>query len=144
MQIDSALRELIRDAVRDVFREELRAVLVEVVAPTRYLSVREAGKVASVDPSTVRKWIQTGALRALRAGKILRVSQGELQKFMSRPPPSPERSPEELADEMFERMQAQDKTRCATCNHLPGWHLADRQCRARRCRCGRYVSKACL
>jgi excisionase family DNA binding protein len=142
MQIDAALRELIREAVRDVFREELRAVLSELAAPTRYLSVREAGKVASVDPSTIRKWIQTGELRALRAGRVLRVSQEELRKFMSRPPPSPERSPEQLADEIFERMQAQNETRCATCRHLPGWHLAGRQCRARRCRCKRYVGKA--
>jgi excisionase family DNA binding protein len=83
--LETMLRQLVREAVRD----ELRAGSDH--APIRnasdaYLSVAKAARVADVAPGTIRAWIRAGRLTAKRAGRVLRISRDELERFMSGAP----------------------------------------------------------
>jgi excisionase family DNA binding protein len=80
-----------------------------------------------VDVQTVRRWIQSGKLRAFKPGKEYRVQQADLEEFLAARevrPKAPRRSPSEpsfndvLAEE---RRRAERETRIEA---LPGWTRA--------------------
>lgn len=87
------IEERLRDLVREVVREEVRAALDEQrpeeaePAPDReprYLTAREAARIASVRPETVRGWVARGELPDHRAGRLLRVRLDQLQAYLAR------------------------------------------------------------
>ena len=94
-QLESALRELMRDVVRD----ELRVALAEarprqaasVPSSEPYLSVANAAQLADLAPNTIRTWIRDGRLPAHRAGRVLRVRRSDLEKFLAPAPPKHKR-----------------------------------------------------
>jgi excisionase family DNA binding protein len=79
---ETVLRQLVREAVR----QELAQFAADR-GPMRnaddiYLSVASAARVAAVAPGTIRAWIRAGRLTSKRAGRVLRVSRIELERFM--------------------------------------------------------------
>lgn len=88
--LEGILGGVVRDALRDLVRSEIRAALTgpAIEASVRnagdgYLPVTKAAQLAAVAPGTIRAWIRTGRLSAKRAGRVLRVSREELERFMS-------------------------------------------------------------
>lgn len=49
-----------------------------------YLTASEVARYLRVDTATVRRWCQTGDIKAERAGKLLRVHRDELLRFTGR------------------------------------------------------------
>ncbi len=83
--MESAVRTLVRETVREVLREELperRNAPAMTLSEDTYMSVTKAARVADVTPGTIRKWIRTGRLTSKHAGRVLRVSRLELERFM--------------------------------------------------------------
>lgn len=87
--IDEALARLIREVVRaelDRVRDELRVILRDelrnVVESKRHareiLTVREAADVCALAEGTIREWIRSGRLRALKLGRSYRVKMCDL------------------------------------------------------------------
>lgn len=76
--------------------EDLRP-LAERLAPflaggepaVAFLSVDEAARRLGVHPNTVYRMIVGGRLRAVRAGRLWRIPEGELARFEPGPPPTP-------------------------------------------------------
>lgn len=85
--LEQALRSLLREEVRQVVRDELGGLVRSETTPRNvaepYLSVAKAARVADVAPGTIRAWIRAGRLESRRAGRVLRVARGELERFMS-------------------------------------------------------------
>jgi excisionase family DNA binding protein len=98
--IETALRELVRDAVRD----ELRYLREEIIGwiqtretpapeneskPDELLTVGQVASALQVVPGTVRAWIQSGAMRASRPGngtqpgRTYRVRREDLDAFVA-------------------------------------------------------------
>jgi excisionase family DNA binding protein len=98
--IETALRELVRDAVRD----ELRYLREEIIGwiqtretpppknesrPDELLTVGQVATALKVVPGTVRAWIQSGAMRASRPGngaqpgRTYRVRREDLDAFFA-------------------------------------------------------------
>ena len=47
--------------------------------PKRFLTIKEAARIASVHPNTIRRWMETGILNRYKAGiKLVRVKREEL------------------------------------------------------------------
>lgn len=44
--------------------------------------VKTAAKVLLVSPWTIRAWIRDGKLRAVRLGRLVRLDEAELQRFL--------------------------------------------------------------
>ena len=90
LAFDQLLRHLVSDAVRSTLREELAALSPDHAAVRNatdvYLSVAKAARVADVAPGTIRTWIRAGRLAARRAGRVLRVSRAELERFLAGAP----------------------------------------------------------
>lgn len=92
------LEHALRALVVEVVREELAKV--SPPAPDGYLTVREAGVVAGVVPSTVRKWLAAGRLPRYSAGADPRVKRSDLERLLRTPHRKrvdDELSPEEMA-----------------------------------------------
>lgn len=53
------------------------------------LRVRECALQIRVSARTVRRWIRTGVLPAVRIGGVIRVRESELEKAMRAQPPQP-------------------------------------------------------
>jgi excisionase family DNA binding protein len=89
----SPLEDLVRQLVREAVGDELVAFAAREDAPRNgvdiYLSVAKAARTADVAPGTIRAWIRHGRLTAKRAGRVLRVSRHELERFMSGAPTGP-------------------------------------------------------
>ena len=51
--------------------------------PIKLFRVREVAKVIDTHPNTVRSMIRRGQLRAVRLGRILRVTGEERERFVS-------------------------------------------------------------
>jgi excisionase family DNA binding protein len=49
---------------------------------TDILTVEEGAAYAKVAPKTLRKWLKSGALPGMRAGRHWRVEKHELQRFL--------------------------------------------------------------
>jgi len=100
MNLDEVIRELMRQFVREeicpALREELKAVAAELTRskaadgphPADYLTVEEAAALLKVTEPTVREWIRTGALRAVRPsaadkpGRLYRICRSDLDAFV--------------------------------------------------------------
>ncbi len=46
------------------------------------LTVHEVAQLLRVEPRTVRDWIRTGQLPAIRIGRMLRIRRGDLRRFL--------------------------------------------------------------
>jgi len=46
----------------------------------KWLTVQEVSEGLSVDPSTVRRWIRQGQLKAKRFGGVVRIDPAEVEK----------------------------------------------------------------
>lgn len=81
---ERALRQLIADEVRRVVREELAAQR-GVTSPARgYLSIPAAADHTGIHPGTLRRWINSGALPARKAGRVWRLRIEDLESFLAR------------------------------------------------------------
>ena len=63
------------------------------------VSTTEAARIASVTPTTVRRWLAAGRLTPRRAGRVIRVDRAELAALLEAGPVPrrPQLTPEELA-----------------------------------------------
>ncbi|HTR56470.1 MAG TPA: helix-turn-helix domain-containing protein [Kofleriaceae bacterium] len=93
MAVETTLEDVVRRLVREAVRGELAAFAQLGGEPRNandaYLSIAKAARVADVAPGTVRTWIRHGRLTSKRAGRVLRVSRSELERFMSGVPTGP-------------------------------------------------------
>jgi excisionase family DNA binding protein len=48
----------------------------------KYYSPEEIGEQFNVKPATVRKWIREGKLKAVKLGRLWRIPEEELQRFI--------------------------------------------------------------
>ena len=67
-----------------------------VLTEERLLTVQEVAERLRSSPETVRRWIRSGKLRAVRPGgsKLgYRVPESELRRFTALPPPPEDRPP---------------------------------------------------
>ena len=91
--IEALVRQLVREAVQEAFRNQTAADSLQPRnSADRYLSVAKAANVADVAPGTIRAWIRSGRLEARRAGRVLRVSRAELERFMAGEPGKTQRA----------------------------------------------------
>lgn len=104
--IEVFVRQLVREAVRDAVRAELAQPDAPALrnAGDVYLSVSKAARVADVAPGTIRAWIRSGRLESRRAGRVLRVSRAELERFMAgMPNDAQQKATRRLADRFLHR-----------------------------------------
>jgi excisionase family DNA binding protein len=99
MNLDSAMRDLVREVIKDELRplqEALRDVAaaadrrlhVDQAQPDDLLTVEQVAETLKVAEATVRGWIRAGALRASRpgavgtSGRVYRVWRSDLEAFV--------------------------------------------------------------
>lgn len=70
--------QVIRDTVREVVREELAKSRPAATDPDELITTASAALLMKVQPATVRGWVATGRLGAVRVGRTLRVRRGDL------------------------------------------------------------------
>ncbi len=95
----ASLARAIAELVRVEVDARVRAALAERPAAAELLSTAEAARYAKVTPRSIRRWLDQGKLRALHAGRELRIRRADLDALMRggrRREPSG-RSAEELA-----------------------------------------------
>lgn len=100
MTLDEYLSTLVRDATKLAIRDELPAIIREHLA--RLEEAREAVRSAASDPAlstkaaarhagvsepTIRSWAVSGQLRAIRAGRVIKVRRSDLDAFLARSSP---------------------------------------------------------
>ena len=88
----SLLGEALLIGIRQVIREELQAVLdtSSLASPhTRsrrvkqtHFSVKEAARMVSLAPSTIRLYIRKGRLKAHKAGRRVLIAKADLESFL--------------------------------------------------------------
>ena len=100
MNLDTALRDLVREIIRDEIRplqEQLRFVIelagkgcpANESAEGAYLTVEQVAATMNVTEATVRTWIKSGALTASRptagekVGRVYRVCRSDLHAFVA-------------------------------------------------------------
>jgi len=49
----------------------------------KYYSPEEVGEQFNVKPATIRKWIRDGKLKALKLGRLWRITEEELNRFIN-------------------------------------------------------------
>src|SRR5438309_1925026 len=90
--LDLAFRNLIRNVVRDELRIALREELaIPQTSPNRWppdapgdlMSVKECATLTGTHEGTIGRWIRTGRVKAVRAGRHHRVRRGDLESFLS-------------------------------------------------------------
>jgi excisionase family DNA binding protein len=52
--------------------------------PGEYLTIPEAAARLKVKPKTVREWLRTGQMKGLKAGRLWRITEDDLQAFLRR------------------------------------------------------------
>jgi excisionase family DNA binding protein len=108
MTIEELLAQSVRSAVKETVAEEIRPVLAEAVReavgqPARgpaatYVAVKEAARIMSAHPATVRKLIADGKLGRYSVEGQLRVKLSDIHAYMARAAqPSPTISLDERA-----------------------------------------------
>jgi excisionase family DNA binding protein len=88
----SIFGEALLSAFRQVIREELLAVIKPTYRPRPtdqprrinkpYLSVKEAAKMATLAPSTIRLYIRKGKLKAHKVGRRVLIAKTDLESFL--------------------------------------------------------------
>lgn len=111
LTLEMMLRQIVRDAVAEAMQNAISSSNLNAV-PIRngnepFLSVAKAARIADVAPGTIRTWIRKGRLTAQRAGRVLRVSRSELDRFMSGSPDSAQQA--ETARRAREIFKAADR-----------------------------------
>jgi excisionase family DNA binding protein len=69
---DTDIAAALLSALREIIREEVRAAIAEQPspkAPEEVLTVRQAAEEAHVRPETIRDWVRSGRLKAIRVGQ---------------------------------------------------------------------------
>jgi len=95
--LTSAIRQLVQTEVA----AQVAAALAEWPAVDELLSTAEAARYAKVSPRSIRRWLDHGKLRALHAGRELRIRRADLDELMrSGRRRKVELSPEALAREL--------------------------------------------
>ena len=97
MDVNSAIRLLVKEMVTDEVRQQLALALAQAGvdrADQRLMSQEEAAVYAGVDVSTIRRWKKRG-LKALGRHKGTRIRLNDLVAFLesqaeSAPPPTPD------------------------------------------------------
>jgi excisionase family DNA binding protein len=74
----SAIRQLLQTEVA----AQVAAALAERPAVAELLSTAEAARYAKVTPRSIRRWLDQGKLRALHAGRELRIRRADLDQLM--------------------------------------------------------------
>lgn len=98
----SKLDTLVRSLVVEVIRDEVRRAVSDALRPDELLSTPAAAKFAGVTPATVRRWARDGKLTRHAAGRVIRISRAELERFIkSGRASNDDLTPEQLADKMF-------------------------------------------
>lgn len=72
------------DAIRDAIREIVREELAKLQAPS-LMTTAEAATFARITPETLREWIATGRLPAVRAGRSYRIQRSDLETALAQP-----------------------------------------------------------
>lgn len=95
----SAIRQLVQTEVA----AQVAAALVERPAVAELLSTAEAARYAKVTPRSIRRWLDQGKLRALHAGRELRIRRADLDQLMrtGRRRKAAALTPEQLAERDF-------------------------------------------
>lgn len=90
MDLTAAIKEAVRDVVREEVRAALKDSLVRPPQPpretTRLLTTSEAAEFAKVGAATVRRWIGSEDLPALRTKHGYRIDRNDLDAFLRRAP----------------------------------------------------------
>lgn len=72
------------DALRDAIREIVREELAQFKTPS-LMTTAEAATFARLTPETLREWIATGRLAAVRAGRSYRIQRTDLEAALTAP-----------------------------------------------------------
>lgn len=83
MTFDSLFRATVKDAIREVLEE--MGVGQKTDAPAQLLTFSQAAKRASVSVATIRRWVASGQLPAMGAGRVRRVRVDALMALLSGP-----------------------------------------------------------
>jgi excisionase family DNA binding protein len=83
MSLEDAFRFMVREVVREVVREELADLKSAKPATDEYMTIQHAAGLTKVNEETVRRWVAHGELRAVKAGRHLRVKRSELERFLA-------------------------------------------------------------
>lgn len=78
----ASLARAITELVRVEVDARVRAALAERPAAAELLSTAEAAQYAKVSPRSIRRWLDQGKLRALHAGRELRIRRADLDQLM--------------------------------------------------------------
>jgi excisionase family DNA binding protein len=73
--------EALREFIREVVREEMPRKDAAEIASDRFLTVKEAARITSHPPDTIRKWLQRGTLRNYGRHRAPRVRLGDILNF---------------------------------------------------------------
>lgn len=97
------LARAIAELVRVEVDARVHAALAERPAVAELLSTVEAARYAKVSPRSIRRWLDQGKLRALHAGRELRIRRADLDQLMrgGRRRKAAELTPEQLAARDF-------------------------------------------
>jgi excisionase family DNA binding protein len=99
----ASLARAIAELVRVEVDARVRAALAERPTVPELLSTAEAARYAKVSPRSIRRWLDQGKLRALHAGRELRIRRADLDQLMrgGRRRKAAELTPEQLAERDF-------------------------------------------
>lgn len=78
----ASLAGAIRQLVQTEVAAQVAAALAERPAVAELLSTAEAAGYAKVSPRSIRRWLDQGKLRALYAGRELRIRRADLDALM--------------------------------------------------------------
>jgi excisionase family DNA binding protein len=99
----ASLATAIRQLVQTEVAAQVAAALAERPAVADLLSTAEAAQYAKVSQRSIRRWLDQGKLRALHAGRELRIRRADLDQLMcgGRRRKAAELTPEQLAARDF-------------------------------------------
>lgn len=106
-ELEQALAAILRPIVVAAVRDALAEAGAPAGGVAEYMSPEQAAELCAVTPATVRGWVKAGQLHGYRAGRLLRVSRAELQRYLRRPVAGDEEAAEVegLARDMLERQR---------------------------------------
>ncbi len=72
----------LRDLIAGIVRAEVARQLAEATMPDEFLTVTESAKVAKVAGRTIRRWVDSGRLAGVGAGRLLRVRRADIEALL--------------------------------------------------------------